>query len=160
MATEIERKFLLGNDAWKRAIDGPGLLVRQGYLSDGRQCTVRVRVKGEKAWITVKGPTIRCSRSEYEYPIPIEDATAMLDSLSAKPLIEKTRYTVTRGGVVFEIDEFHAENAGLVLAEVELESEDQAVDLPDWIGEEVTGDPRYYNSNLARFPYTQWTARG
>jgi len=159
MATEIERKFLLKSDAWKRAADGPGTLVRQGYLSSGRQCTVRVRVKGEHAWVTIKGPTIRSSRAEYEYPIPLPDAAEMLDSLCGAPLIEKRRYLVKHAGVTFEIDEFHGENAGLTVAEVELESEDQVVELPDWIGDEVTGDPRYYNSNLARTPYTRWPGR-
>jgi adenylate cyclase len=113
---------------------------------------VRVRVKGEKAWITIKGTTIGASRPEFEYPIPLGDATFMLDCLCEKPLIEKTRYLVKGDGCVFEIDEFDAENAGLVLVEVELGSEDQAVELPDWVGEEVTDDPRFYNSNLARNP--------
>jgi len=160
MGTEIERKFLPKGDAWKRAIEGPGATIRQGYLSNARECTVRVRVKGEQAWITVKGPSVGASRPEFEYPIPLEDATRMLDSLCGKPQIEKTRYVVRRNGLAFEIDEFHAENAGLVLVEVELTSEDQAVGLPDWVGEEVTGDSRYYNSRLARHPYGQWPERG
>jgi CYTH domain-containing protein len=159
MATEIERKFLLKSDAWKSVADGPGTVIRQGYLASGGKCTVRVRVKGEHAWVTIKGPTIRSSRPEFEYPIPVHDAAEMLDSLCGAPLIDKTRYTVKHGGVIFEIDEFHGENTGLTVAEVELESEDQAVDLPDWIGGEVTGDPRYYNSNLARSPYRQWGER-
>ncbi len=152
MGTEIERKFLPEGDGWKRAVDGPGRRIRQGYLSSIHERTVRVRVKGEEAWIAVKGTTIGASRPEFEYPIPLGDATFLLDSLCEKPLIEKTRYLVRGDGCVFEIDEFHAENAGLVLVEVELRSEDQAVELPDWIGEEVTGDPRFYNSNLARHP--------
>jgi CYTH domain-containing protein len=130
--------------------------VRQGYLASGAGCTVRVRVKGEKGYITVKGPTIGASRAEYEYPIPMEDAQAMLDSLCAKPLIEKKRYVVWHAGLNFEIDEFYAENTGLVLVEAELQSEDEKIDLPAWIGEEVTGDARYYNSNLARNPFSGW----
>jgi adenylate cyclase len=152
MGTEIERKFLPKGEGWKRAVDGPGTRIRQGYLSSVQERTVRVRVKGGEAWITVKGTTTGASRPEFEYPIPLGDATFMLDCLCEKPLIEKTRYLAKGDGCVFEIDEFHAENAGLVLVEVELGSEDQVVELPDWIEEEVTDDPRLYNSNLARHP--------
>jgi CYTH domain-containing protein len=151
---EIERKYLPKGDGWRNAA-GPGVVVRQGYLASGA-CTVRVRVKGDNGYITVKGPTTGASRAEYEYPIPIEDARAMLDSLCATPLIEKTRYVVRHAGLSFEIDEFHGENAGLVLVEVELESEDQKIELPEWVGEEVTSDSRYYNSNLARNPFCRW----
>jgi adenylate cyclase len=152
MATEIERKFLPKGESWKRAIDSPGTGIRQGYLSSVRERTVRIRVNGAQGWITVKGANTGASRPEFEYPIPLDDANAILDSLCEKPLIEKTRYVVMENGCAFEIDEFHAENAGLIVIEIELASEDQAVDLPDWIGEEVTHDPRYYNSNLARHP--------
>ena len=120
--------------------------------SSVRERTVRIRVNGAQGWITVKGANTGASRPEFEYPIPLDDANAILDSLCEKPLIEKTRYVVRENGCAFEIDEFHAENAGLIVIEIELASEDQAVDLPDWIGEEVTHDPRYYNSNLARHP--------
>jgi adenylate cyclase len=153
---EIERKYLPKSDAWREALGAPGVLVRQGYLASGAACTVRVRVKGDNGYITVKGPTRSASRAEYEYAIPIEDARAMQDSLCGKPLIEKTRYVVKHAGLQFEIDEFHGENAGLVLVEVELKSEDQKIDLPHWIGEEVTSDLRYYNSNLARNPFCRW----
>ena len=156
MGTEIERKFLPRGESWRRAADGPGVLIRQGYLASAPYCTVRVRAAGERAWITVKGRITGASRAEFEYPIPIEDAGWMLGSLCGGLLIEKTRYRVAHGGLVFEIDEFHAENAGLILVEVELESEDQAVALPDWIGEEITGDFRYSNSNLAHSPYGRW----
>ena len=159
MGTEIERKFLPKGDDWKRAIDAPGVSIRQGYLSSVKERTVRVRVKGEQAWITVKGITTGASRPEFEYPIPLEEAAWMLDRLCERPLIEKTRYVVHRNGCAFEIDEFHAENAGLVLVEVELASEDQVVELPEWIGEEVTHDARYYNSSLARRPYARWPER-
>ena len=155
---EIERKYLPAGDAWRRAVDGPGVLIRQGYLVSGNPCTVRVRIKGDEAWITVKGARIGASREEFEYPIPVGEAEIMLDSLCEKPLIEKTRYIAKRSDAVFEIDEFHGENAGLVLVEAELETEDQVIGLPDWIGEEVTGDPRYYNSNLVRMPFAAWSA--
>jgi adenylate cyclase len=122
-STEIERKFLLKSDAWRAVTDGPGMLIRQGYLARGT-CTVRVRVKGDAAWITVKGTRVGASRPEFEYEISSKDAQRMLDSLCEKPLIEKTRYLVKAGECVFEIDEFHGANAGLVLAEVELERED------------------------------------
>jgi len=152
MPTEIERKFLVHGDTWKSALTSPGAVIRQGYLSTSKERTVRIRVKGENAWLTIKGPSAGSSRPEFEYSIPLPDAAWMLDSLCDKPLIEKTRYTVEYNGSTFEIDEFRAENDGLVLAEVELTAADQHVDLPDWIAEEVTRDPRYYNSNLARNP--------
>jgi CYTH domain-containing protein len=152
MGTEIERKFLPRGDAWRRVIDAPGARIRQGYLSSVKGRAVRVRVKGEEAWITVKGTTTGASRPEFEYPIPLRDATWMLDCLCEQPLIDKTRYVVRRNGCVFEIDEFHGENAGLVLVEVELASEGQVIDVPEWIGEEVTHDARFYNSNLVRHP--------
>jgi adenylate cyclase len=158
MATEIERKYLLKSDAWRSLTDGPGLLIRQGYLARGT-CTVRVRVSGDEAWITVKGARVGASRPEYEYAIPHEDAAQMLDWLCEKPIIEKTRHLVTIAGCVFEIDDFLGANAGLLVAEVELTSEDQVVELPDWIGEEVTEDARYYNSNLVRNPYSAWGRR-
>jgi adenylate cyclase len=117
--------------------------------------TVRVRLLGERAFLTVKGPTAGASRAEFEYAIPPDDARAMLD-LCEKPLIEKTRYVVPHGGLVWEIDEFHGANAGLVVAECELASEDQPLDKPDWVGEEVTGDARYYNSSLVARPFSTW----
>jgi len=153
--TEIERKYLLKSDAWRGLAEGPGMLIRQAYLARGA-CTVRVRVRGDEAWITVKGARIGASRPEFEYPIPYEDATRMLEGLCEKPVIEKRRHLVKAAGCVFEIDEFLGANAGLVVAEVELASEDQVVELPDWIGKEVTEDARYYNSNLVRHPYSAW----
>ena len=156
MGTEIERKFLVQGDAWKRAAEGPGEPVRQGYLSTAREHTVRVRVKAGKGYITIKGESAGARRAEFEYPIPSEDATTMLDSLCQRPLIEKTRYVVRHRGCCFEVDEFHGDNAGLFVAEVELSSEDHEVELPEWIGKEVTDDPRYYNSNLVRHPYAHW----
>lgn len=154
MAKEIERKFLLEGDGWRRLAEGK--LYRQGYLSSVKERTVRVRTVGQKGFLTIKGITVGATRVEYEYEIPLEDCNAMLDDLAEKPIIEKKRYVVAFGGLNWEIDEFFGENAGLVVAEVELGSEDQAFDKPSWVGEEVTGDPRYFNSNLIAHPYSTW----
>jgi len=154
MATEIERKFIPRTDNWR---DGAGgVRYRQGYLSTDSERTVRVRTAGDKAFLTIKGKTVGASRAEYEYAIPRDDADAMLDQLCRRPIIEKVRYKISHGGLIWEVDEFEGENAGLVIAEVELSSEDQAVELPDWAGQEVTGDPRYYNANLISNPYSNW----
>lgn len=154
MGIEIERKFLLSSDAWRTGAHGT--LYRQGYLAVEKNRTVRVRRVGTKGFITVKGISTGASRAEYEYEIPATDADAMLDSLCLRPLIEKTRYCVTHRGFTWEIDEFHGENEGLVLAEIELASEDQPFDLPSWAGKEVTEDARYYNSRLVNRPFSQW----
>lgn len=152
MATEIERKFLTKNNSWKASAKGS--VYRQGYLCT--QPTVRVRIAGDKGFLTIKGPTQGISKSEYEYSIPLADAAEMLDSLCQRPLIEKVRYILEYAGHTWEIDEFMGENAGLIVAEVELESSDSALELPDWVGEEVSHDARYYNANLVRFPYSRW----
>lgn len=156
MGTEIERKFLLASDQWRDLTEGSGHLIRQGYLSSVKERTVRVRSAGDRAWITVKGITQGASRAEFEYPIPVADANLMLDALCEKPLIEKTRYVVPQGDRKFEIDEFHGENAGLIVAEVELESEAAGIDRPPWLGAEVTDDPRYFNAKLVSFPFSKW----
>lgn len=161
MGREIERKFLLANDGWRRDAAGcpvVGVFLRQGYLGNTESCVVRVRVAGAKGFLTVKGPTRGASRSEFEYEIPPGDAHAMLDELvkDKSALVEKTRYRVEYAGLVWEIDEFAGLNKGLVLAEVELEAENQPIDRPDWLGREVTSDPRYFNSNLARVPFSAW----
>jgi CYTH domain-containing protein len=158
MASEIERKFLVDAASWPCPASG-GVRYRQGYLSTDPERTVRVRVAGEEAWLTIKGITRGISRSEYEYAIPVADAEAMLDQLCVKPLVEKTRYRVEFGGRVWEVDRFGGDNAGLLLAEVELPAADAPVALPPWAGREVSDDPRYFNSNLARNPYRGW-ARG
>ncbi|OUS26434.1 adenylate cyclase [Gammaproteobacteria bacterium 45_16_T64] len=158
MAVEIERKFLLKNDDWKKDKQGnliEGVAFRQGYIPT-HESTVRVRIEGTRAKLTIKGKTVGMSRLEYEYEIPFEDANEMLDALCQKPLIEKTRYFKKADEVTWEIDIFEGDNAGLRVAEVELLSEDQQVDYPDWLGEEVTGDAKYYNSNLVAYPFTQW----
>ncbi len=154
MATEIERKFLVIDDSWKAGASRE--LYRQGYLSAEKGCTVRIRVMGATAFLTVKGQTRGLSRAEYEYPIPVADAMEMLERLCLKPLIEKYRYCIEHAGLVWEVDEFLAENQGLVLAEVELREEGQSIVPPPWVGEEVSQDPRYYNANLVRHPYSKW----
>jgi len=157
MAVEIERKFLLADDSWK---DGArlGILYRQGYLSLDPARTVRIRIAGDRGFLTIKGASEGASRAEFEYPIPLVDARLLLDVLCHQPLIEKYRYRVEHVGLVWEIDEFGGANEGLVLAEVELEHPDQNVELPPWVGEEVTGDRRYYNAWLSQHPFTGWQA--
>jgi len=149
MGIEIERKFLVRNTDWKQ--NAQGVLYRQGYLSSDKQCTVRVRIAGDSAFVTIKGITTGISRLEFEYPIPLGDAVTMLDKLCAGALIEKTRYRIEHAGNIWEVDEFAGANSGLVLAEIELHDEAQAFEKPHWLGEEVSGDPRYFNSNLAKF---------
>jgi CYTH domain-containing protein len=152
MGTEIERKFRVKKGVWR---DKKATKVRQGYLSTVKERTVRVRAIEDKGYLTIKGISIGASRLEFEYEIPRQDADALLD-ICEKPLIEKNRYKVENGGFVWEVDEFFGENQGLIVAELELESEDQYFPKPDWIGEEVTGDPRYFNSNLIKNPYSKW----
>lgn len=152
MPVEIERKFLVTGTAW-RSPDGQRIV--QGYLNRDKARTVRVRIAGPLAFLTIKGATTGASRAEFEYPVPLADAEALL-GLCDGPLIDKVRHRVAFGGLLWEVDEFLGDNAGLVVAEVELASEDQAVDLPPWVGEEVTHDHRYFNSNLATHPFSQW----
>jgi len=154
MAQEIERKFLITGEAWRQLAKGTAY--RQGYLSTVKERTVRVRTIDDKGFLTIKGITVGATRAEYEYEIPAEDANEMLDDLCEQPIIEKNRYKVPLDGFVWEIDEFGGVNDGLIVAEVELESEDQEFNKPDWIGEEVTADTRYYNSNLIANPYKNW----
>ena len=154
MAKEIERKFLVKNLDWKSQANGT--LYRQGYLNSEKERTVRVRTIDDKAFITVKGITTGVTRMEFEYEIPFADATQMLDKLVEKPIIEKYRYKLAQDGLVWEIDEFLGDNAGLVVAEVELADAQQALVRPDWLGEEVSADPRYFNNNLVANPYKNW----
>jgi adenylate cyclase len=154
MGIEIERKFLLTGTSWKHL--APGTSYRQGYLNSTKERTVRVRTIDDKGFLTIKGISIGATRVEYEYEIPAVDAKKLLDDLCEQPIIEKSRYKITHGGFVWEIDEFFGENEGLVVAEIELESEDQTFAKPEWVGEEVTGDPRYFNSNLIKNPFTKW----
>lgn len=152
MATEIERKFLVDEGAWRAA---GGVRVVQGYLSRDKNRTVRVRMAGERAWLTIKGLTTGASRAEFEYEIPVSDGEQLL-KLCLEPLVDKVRRTIAHGGVVWEVDEFLGNNAGLVVAEVELQSEDQSFVKPDWLGKEVTHDARYFNSNLVEHPFDTW----
>lgn len=153
MGLEIERKFLVEGDGYRALAQG--MPYRQGYLRADVACTVRVRTMGDKAALTIKGPTAGLSRAEFEYPIPLEDAGRLL-AMCCLPVVEKTRYEVPFGGLVWHVDEFHGANRGLVIAECELESEDQEVVAPGWVGAEVSGDPRYFNSSLARQPFAEW----
>jgi adenylate cyclase len=148
MGTEIERKFLVAGEGWRGQAMEPGLLLRQGYLHAG-QPVVRIRQAGEAAFLTIKGPGL-LARAEYEYPIPVAEAAEMLERLCPQPVIEKTRTRVRHGGLVWEVDEFAGHLAGLVLAEVELASPDQSFARPEWLGREVTEDPRYQNAALSR----------
>jgi adenylate cyclase len=154
MGKEIERKYLVKNDSWRAGAKGKRY--RQGYLSTVKERTVRIRSAGDKGYITVKGITVGDTRSEYEYEIPLADADEMLDKLAQRPLIEKTRYRIPQGEITWEIDEFEGENRGLIVAEVELKDAKQKVELPGWIGEEVSNDPRYYNANLVQHPFSKW----
>jgi len=153
MALEIERKFLVKEGAWRNE---KGTAYRQGYLSSAKERTVRVRIIDTNGYLTVKGISRGAVRVEYEYEIPRAEAEAMLNDLCEKPLIEKMRYKIEFNGFVWEVDEFFGENQGLVVAEVELESEDQIFVKPEWVGEEVTGDPKYFNANLIHHPYSRW----
>jgi adenylate cyclase len=159
MGVEIERKFLVSSDGW-HAGAGEGLAYRQGYLCRETGRTVRVRIVAEyEAYLTVKGTASGNRRAEFEYEIPVEDAEEML-AMCDGTIIEKTRYRVPQGGLVWEVDVFAGDNAGLIVAEVELESEDQVVPLPEWAGREVSEDRRYSNSNLSVNPFGKWKERG
>lgn len=151
---EIEHKFLVRGDQWR--VGARGLAYRQGYLAADADRTVRVRVGGDRGYLTVKGKTQGIERTEFEYEIPLADAEEMLDHLCLRPLIEKVRYRVEHHGRVWEVDDFSGENRGLVVAEIEVRTGEDRLELPDWVGPEVSGDPRYYNANLVRHPYSRW----
>lgn len=155
MGIEIEKKFLLKNDQWKEL--GAGVDYCQGYLNTEKSRTVRVRTIGDKGFLTIKGISRGAVRAEFEYEIPRGDAQKMLATLCEQPLIRKKRYRIKTDDVVWEIDEFFGENEGLVLAEVELEDERQKFAIPDWVGEEVTENPIYFNSSLVKNPYCSWS---
>ncbi len=155
MATEIERKFLVRDDSWRGAV-ARSRPMRQGYLPGIETASVRVRIDGERALLNIKSATLDVTRQEYEYPIPLEDAREMLDTLCERPLIEKTRHFVPFADHLWEVDVFEGDNAGLVVAEVELAGPDDAPALPPWAGEEVSDDPRYYNVSLVRHPFRDW----
>ena len=154
MGMEIERKFIVRNTSWKNG--AKGIRYRQGYLTMDPERTVRVRVAADKGYLTIKGRGSGIVRPEFEYEISHGDATTLLDFLCLRPLIEKDRYRIEHGGFIWEVDEFLGANRGLVLAEVELVHADQTFPIPHWAGEEVSGDPRYFNASLVKNPWIEW----
>lgn len=155
MAEEIERKFLVINDDWREQVER-SIDMAQGYLGSGPQCSIRIRLSGDKASLNIKSATLGINRQEYGYPISADDAREILATLVNGPLIEKTRHIVNVGDHKWEIDEFAGDNAGLIVAEVELSHADEAFEKPAWAGDEVSDDPRYYNVCLVENPYCQW----
>lgn len=153
MPQEIERKFLVKSDDWRSS--AKGVNYRQGYFSSDLERSVRVRIAGNEAFLTIKGPSVKNTRAEFEYPIPLADAEQLM-ALCKGPLIDKTRFKVVCDGRTWLIDEYSGDNQGLILAETELDRDDEQVDLPAWVGAEVSADPRYYNANLATTPYSVW----
>ena len=154
MSLEIERKFLVKNDNWRRMAKGE--YYRQGYLSIDKERTVRVRETGDRGFLTIKGLSEGSIRREFEYKIPLTEAKQILDKLCLQPLIEKKRYKIDYEQMVWEVDEFLGENEGLIIAEIELQYPDQKFKKPDWLGEEVTGDSAYYNASLVHRPFSRW----
>ena len=154
MGKEIERKYLVDLAAWKP--QGDGVHYKQGYLNSQKERVVRVRIEGTQAKLTIKGPSLGVTRSEFEYAIPVDDAALLLDNLCEQPLIDKHRHKEIHGGKTWEIDVFHGDNEGLVVAEIELAAEDEQFALPAWAVREVSSDPRYFNSNLLKNPYQSW----
>lgn len=155
MGIEIERKFLVANDEWRPLVQR-SLKCLQGYVGVKGKGSIRVRILGNRGFLTLKGPRIRLSRAEFEYPIPLADAEELLASFCHYDAIAKIRHQVFFEGKMWEIDEFLQQNSGLVLAEVELENENQPLSLPGWVGREVSLDDRYFNANLAKNPFTNW----
>jgi adenylate cyclase len=154
MPQEIERKFLVKSYSFRK--EGQLVYIHQGFLSTDKERIVRVRVAGDKAFLTIKGLVRGIGRAEYEYEIPAEDARYMLENLCIRPTIEKNRYKIPMEGFTWEVDEFLGDNDGLVIAEIELEHEAQEFPKPAWLGEEVTGEAKYYNANLVKHPYKEW----
>ena len=155
MGIEIEKKFLLANDNWREQVYN-SVQFRQGYLVGSEKSSVRVRIEGDQSNLNIKGATLGIRRQEFEYPIPMEDANELLSTLCAEPLIEKTRHYVCSGKHTWEIDEFAGDNQGLIVAEIELSHENESFEPQEWLGEEVSGDKRYYNSMLIKDPYKNW----
>ncbi|MCU7917412.1 MAG: CYTH domain-containing protein [Candidatus Thiodiazotropha sp. (ex Epidulcina cf. delphinae)] len=155
MPLEIERKYLVINDNWKEHVVSQ-VAIKQGYLATTPKASIRVRLAGEEANLNIKSRTVGLSRSEYEYPILLEDAQEMLDNLVAGAAIDKVRYKVRCGDHLWDLDVFHGANRGLLVAEVELSSEEETFQMPDWAGEEVSTDTRYYNASLVNHPFCDW----
>lgn len=158
MGREIERKYLVVNDAWRSNVVRRRRF-EQGYLAITEDCAVRVRIDGDRANLNVKNATLDIERREYEYPVPLADAREMLESMCAGRVLSKLRHWVDHRGEIWEVDVFEGANRGLVLAEIEIETREQRFAIPDWVGREVSGDERYLNSYLAVTPYTTWRAR-
>lgn len=158
MATEIERKFLVTDDSWRNEV-AKAAFYRQGYLANSDGASVRVRVADGRGYLNIKSMTLGMSRHEFEYTIPLDEAEQMLDELCLGPKIEKTRYFVEHGAHTWEVDVFEGDNAGLVVAEVELGAVDEAFERPPWAGREVSDDKRYYNVCLVQHPYKEWKDR-
>ena len=154
MGIEIERKYLVKSDEWK--LLGNRIFYQQGYLLSDNNRTIRIRTIEDKGFITIKSSIKGISRNEFEYEIPVEDARVILETLCEKPFIKKYRTKIKLNDLVWEVDEFLDENDGLVIAEVELENENQKIDRPNWVGEEVTSDMKYFNSMLTKNPFTKW----
>ncbi|MCU7926316.1 MAG: CYTH domain-containing protein [Candidatus Thiodiazotropha sp. (ex Dulcina madagascariensis)] len=155
MPLEIERKYLVINDNWKDHVVSQ-VAIKQGYLATTSKASIRVRLAGEEANLNIKSRTVGLSRSEYEYPILLENAQEMLDNLVAGAVIDKVRYKVRCGDHLWDLDVFHGANRGLLVAEVELSSEEETFQMPDWAGEEVSMDTRYYNASLVNHPFCDW----
>ncbi|MCZ4225478.1 CYTH domain-containing protein [Pedobacter rhodius] len=155
MGKEIERKFLINYPEWERLVKPFGKQLRQGYILTNPDKTIRIRVADAKGWLTIKGISTGATRLEYEYEIPLEEAIELLDNFSENEL-EKTRYEINFEGKLWEVDVFSGDNDGLIVAEIELASEDEQFELPDWIAEEVTHEKKYYNSNLTKHPFKDW----
>jgi adenylate cyclase len=155
MATEIERKFLVRKDLWYAVQKPDGVEIRQSYLVNEPDKVIRIRTAGNSGFLTIKGPTQDATRREYEYPVPVQEAEEILNHFTTKS-IGKVRYNIKFDRKIWEIDEFFGDNDGLIIAEIELKSRDEPFEKPSWIGEEVTSDPRYYNSYLCDNPYNSW----
>jgi CYTH domain-containing protein len=154
MGKEIERKFLVNNNAYRK--NAVRKLIHQGFLNTEKERVVRVRTEGDKAIITIKGISIGPERAEFEYEIPRKDAAYLLQKICIQPIIKKYRFKTEHNGFIWEVDEFLEENRGLVVAEIELPEIDTVFELPEWIGDEVTADPKYFNANLIKNPFTKW----
>ncbi|MGR8932772.1 MAG: CYTH domain-containing protein [Gammaproteobacteria bacterium] len=155
MAIEVEHKFLLANERWRKEISRSETFI-QGYLSSDAGCSIRIRICGERAWLNIKSATPGAQRLEFEYAIPVSDAQDIAQHLCRRPLIEKTRHFLVNDGHTWEIDEFSGDNQGLIVAEIELSETGEAFTKPEWLGAEVTDDLRYYNNNLVSHPYNRW----
>jgi adenylate cyclase len=155
MGVEIERKFLVNHDKWKQLNKPEGVVFKQGYIANSSGTTIRIRIAGDEAFLTIKGITSGISRKEYEYQVPVADANEMLQNF-ASSWIEKKRHFINHANHLWEVDEFSGDNNGLLMAEIELNDENEQFELPDWLMEEVSGDSRYFNSNLSINPFNKW----